>query len=79
MVTHVFYYCNLSQEIFAIDTWRAVTFGTWSQTHVCDPSDYMESRLYIRRTSDTVKICLLVMSVSKLLFVNNTGCHKKFT
>ena len=24
MVTHVFYNSNLSQEIFAVDTWRAV-------------------------------------------------------
>ena len=40
MVTHVFDNSNLSQEIFAIDTWRAVIciFRTWSQAHVYDPS-----------------------------------------
>ena len=46
MVTHVFDNSNLSQEIFAIDTWRAVMlFGTWSHAHAYDPSDYMETRL----------------------------------
>ena len=47
MVTHVFDNSNLSQEIFAIDTWGAVIcfFGTWSQAHAYDPSDYMETRL----------------------------------
>ena len=33
MVTHFFDNSNLSQESFAIDTWRAVLFGTWSQVH----------------------------------------------
>ena len=47
MVTHVFDNINLSQEIFAINTWRDVImlFGTWSQAHDYDPSDYMETRL----------------------------------
>ena len=41
---------NLSQEIFAIDTWRAVIYslGDGSQTHTCDLSDCMETRLYSR-------------------------------
>ena len=43
MITHVFDNSNLSQEIFAIDTWGAV--GTCSQVHAYDPSDYMETRL----------------------------------
>ena len=43
MVTHVFDNSNLSHEIFAIDTWRAVS--TWSQTYAYDPSDYKETRL----------------------------------
>ena len=38
---------NLSKEIFAIDTWGAVNmlFGTWSQAHAYDPSDYMATGL----------------------------------
>ena len=36
IVMHVFDNCNLSQEIFAIDTWGA---------HAHDPYDYMEPRL----------------------------------
>ena len=48
MVTHVFDNPNLSQEIFAIGTWRAVIYsGTWSQTQAYDPSDYMESGLIV--------------------------------
>ena len=29
MVTHVFDNSSLSQEIFAIDTWRAVIYALW--------------------------------------------------
>ena len=36
MIMHVFYNRNLSQEIFAIDTWGA---------HAHDPYDYIEPRL----------------------------------
>ena len=49
MVTLVFDNSNLSQENFAIDTWGGgscnMLFGTWSQAHAYDPSDYMETRL----------------------------------
>ena len=47
MVTHVFDDSNLSQEIFPIDTWRAVicSLGHGRKVHACDPSDYMETRL----------------------------------
>ena len=47
-VTHVFDNSSLSQEIFAIDTWRAVicSLGHSSHLHAYDPSDHMETRLY---------------------------------
>ena len=40
---HVFDNSNLSQEIFAIDTWGAVI--SWSQAHAYNLSDYMKTRL----------------------------------
>ena len=49
VVTHVFY-SNLSQEIFAIDTWRAVNTRWDMVAHTCLRSfrlHYMETRLYI--------------------------------
>ena len=50
MVMYVFGNSSLSQEIFAIDTYHRescnMLFGTRSQAHAYDPSDYMETRLY---------------------------------
>ena len=48
MVTHVFDNSNLSQEIFAIDAWRAIIYslGHGRKHMACDPSDYMETRVY---------------------------------
>ena len=47
MIKHVFDNSNLSQEIFAIDTWRAVicSLGHGRQAHAYDPSNNMETRL----------------------------------
>ena len=48
MVMYVFDNSNLSQEISAIDRHLEscnMLFGTWSQAHAYNPSDYMETRL----------------------------------
>ena len=61
MVTHVFDDSNLSQETFAIDTWRAVIYSLGhGRKHMlaCNPSNYMEARLYIEiRLKTSVAVC----------------------
>ena len=61
MVMHVFDNSNLSQVIFAIDTWRAVIYALGhgrKQVHACDPSDYMETSLKNRKNQgDSYDYC----------------------
>ena len=47
MVTHVFDNSNLSQEIFCNRHLGSckMLFGTWSQAHAYDPSDYASKRI----------------------------------
>ena len=46
MVMHVFDNSNLSQDFCSLHLGSCnMLFGTWSQAHAYDPSDYMETRL----------------------------------
>ena len=45
MITHVFDNSNLSQETLGSCN---MLFGTWSQAHAYDSSDYMEGRPGLR-------------------------------
>ena len=69
MVTHVFDNSNISQEIFAIDSWRAVicSLGHDRKAHAYDPSDYMETSLQLNRplrnTRITFTLCFGYFSI----------------
>ena len=56
MVTHVFGTSNLSQEMFAIDTWGAVIcFLEHGRKHMLtNPSDYGDRALRVLSKNDNV-------------------------
>ena len=74
MVTHVFDNSNLSQENFCKRHLGScnMLFGTSSQAHAYDPSDYMETRLKLKLQDAIYRLRFYSNSLTHILSLSNS-------